>query len=187
MRSSRLGVIAGLLAIAACSPEPTRLAYTDPVGGALRLVKNPSSSANVAVLDFVVGDAPLTGFSTGFNLPIDTARVSFGTFEPGRALDPGSAPAAAGGGMGAGSLRGMVVAAQSQKAAGTGAIADDTVLPPGAILFTIVLDATIPLQAGTVFDGTLPGYALPSGGLRNKAGAVVVDASRVKIGKLEVQ
>jgi hypothetical protein len=38
-----------------------------------------------------------------------------------------------------------------------------------------------------VFDGTATGFVLPSGGLRNKAGMSVVDASQVKIGKLELR
>jgi hypothetical protein len=38
-----------------------------------------------------------------------------------------------------------------------------------------------------VFDGTAAGYALPSGGLRNRAGTAVVSAGQVAIGKLEVR
>lgn len=183
-----------LCALAAAAPAcgdspPSALSYTDPpAGGALRLVKNPASTAKAIVLDLVVGDAALTGYSTGFDLPLDATRVTLGPFTPGHALDPGSAPVAAGAKLpGQGPLRGVLVVGLSQKAAGTGAVATDTALPPGAVLLTVGLDAVEPLQGGVVFDGTAPGFALRSGGLRNKAGMAVVDASQVKIGKLELR
>lgn len=177
----------------ACSDTPpsppSQLSYTDPpAGGALRLVKNAASTTKAIVLDFVVGDAALTGYSTGFDLPLDAAKVTLGPFTPGKALDPGTAPIAAGAKLPSqGPLRGALVVGVSQKAAGPGAVATDTALPPGTVLLTVELDAVEPLQGGVVFDGTAQDFALTSGGLRNKAGMAVVDASQVKIGKLELR
>jgi hypothetical protein len=181
-----------LCALATAAPAcgndgPPGLTYTDPpAGGALRLVKNASSTIKAMVLDLVVGDAALTGYSTGFDLPLDATKVKLGLFTPGAALDPGSAPPAAGATIPSqGPLHGALVVGLSQKATGTGAVATDTALPPGTVLLTVELDAVEPFGNGIVFDGTAKGFALPSGGLRNKAGMTVVDASQVKIGKLE--
>jgi hypothetical protein len=175
-------------AASACgSDAPPGLDYTDPPAGALRLVKNARSTPKAMVLDLVVGDAALTGYSTGFDLPLDTSRVTLGAFTPGAGLHPGSAPTAAGAVMpGQGPLRGTLVVGLSQKATGTGAVGADTALPAGTVLFTVELDAIEPFRGGIVFDGTAKSFVLPSGGLRNKAGATVVDAGQVKIGKLEL-
>ena len=167
---------------------PLALVYTDPPAGALRLVVNPGATGTAMVLDFVVGDAPLTGFSTGFDLPLDTGKITLGAFTPRSALDPGSAPRAAVAVIPTqGPLRGMLVVGQSQKATGTGAVPNDTVLAPNTVLFTVEFDLVVPAQAGVVFDGTPGGFRLPSGGLRNKAGLTIVDSPQVKIGKLEVR
>jgi len=174
----------------ACGDSPaSQLSYTDPpAGGALRLVKNPVSTTKAIVLDFVVGDAALTGYATGFDLPLDAAKVTLGPFTPGKVLNPGTAPVAASAKLPSqGPLRGTLVVGVSQKAAGGGAVATDTALPPGTVLLTVQLDAVEPLQGGVVFDGTAKGFALTSGGLRTKAGMAVVDASQVKIGKLELR
>jgi hypothetical protein len=169
-------------------PPVPGLAYTDPVGGALRLVKNARSTPTQIVLDFIVGDAPLTGYATGFDLPLDPAKVTLGLFTPGRALAPGAAPIAADAVIPTtGALAGMLVIGQSQKAAGTGAIATDTALAPHSVLFTIELDAVQPFQRGVVFDGTAKGFTLPSGGLRTRAGLTAVQRVDVQIGKLSVQ
>lgn len=174
-------------AVSACGGDP-ELAYTDPTGGALRLVKNARSNAKAVVLDFVVGDAALTGYSTGFDLPLDTTKVTLGPTTPGTVLNPGSAPVAAGAMMPSeGPLRGMLVVGLSQKATGTGAVATDTLLPPGTVLYTVELDAVEPRQDGVVFDGTAQGFVLPSGGLRTRAGVSVVQAGQIKIGKLELR
>jgi len=167
---------------------PLALVYTDPPSGALRLVVNPGATGTAMVLDFVVGDAPLTGFSTGFDLPLDTSKVTLGAFTPRSALDAGSAPRAAVAVIPTqGPLRGMLVVGQSQKATGTGAVPTDTVLAPNTVLFTVELDLVQPPQGGVVFDGTASGFRPPSGGLRNKAGLTIVDSPQVKIGKLEVR
>lgn len=55
------------------------------------------------------------------------------------------------------------------------------------MLYTVELDAVEPRHDGLVFDGTAREFVRPSGGLRNKAGMTVVDASRVKISKLELR
>jgi len=183
---NRLIALGVLAAAAAC--HDAQLSYTDPTGGALRLVKNSRSTGTAVVLDFVVGDKALTGYSTGFDLPLDTGRVKLGPATPGKGLDPGSAPVAASAAMpGDGPLRGMLVVGLSQKATGAGAVATDTALAPGTVLYTIELDAVEPRDAGVVFDGTAKRFALPSGGLRNKAGATVVDVTGVAIGKLELR
>jgi hypothetical protein len=184
---NRLILLCALAAAVAACGDP-ELAYTDPTGGALRLIKNPMSNAKAVVLEFVVGDAALTGYSTGFDLPLDTSKVKLAASMPGTVLSPGSAPVAASAAMPSdGPLRGTLVVGLSQKATGTGAVATDTVLPPGTVLYTVELDAVAHPDGGVVFDGTANNFVLPSGGLRNRAGVVVVDASHVKIGKLELR
>lgn len=168
---------------------PFKLTYTDPTGGKLRLVKNAASTNTQAVLDLVVGAAAQTGYSAGFNLPIDVTKVTLNSMVPGTALSAGSATTAAKAVLPVkGPLNGVLVAAQSQKGAGTGAVTTDTVLAAGAVIFTIKLDLG-PLATtapGVVFDGTAAGFVLPSGGLRNKVGANVVLPTEVAIGKLAV-
>ena len=61
----------------------------------------------------------------------------------------------------------------------------DTTLAPGTVLFTLQLELAAGATTGLVFDGTVPGYVLASGGLRDRSGLTVVDPSRVSIGKLE--
>jgi hypothetical protein len=176
-----------VIAAAACGSDGP-LVYSDPPsGGALRLVKNPKATPKAMKLDLIVGDAALTGYSTGFDLPLDAKKVTLGTFTPGTALAPGSAPVAAAATIATeGPLAGVLVTGQSQKAAGAGAVPADTILAPNTVLYTIELDVVEPLVGGVVFDGTAKSFVLPSGGLRNKAGLTVVDPSQVKIGKLEV-
>jgi hypothetical protein len=175
------------IAVAACGGSDGPLVYSNPSGGALRLVKNPKATPKAMLLDLVVGDAPLTGYSAGFNLPLDATKVTLGPFQPGAALSPGTAPMAAVAAIPTqGPLAATLITAQSQKASGAGAVATDTVLPSGTVLYTIELDVVEPLKGGVVFDGTAKSFALPSGGLRNKAGLTVVDPAGVRIGKLEV-
>jgi hypothetical protein len=175
--------------VVACgdSEPPPPLGYTDPgPGGALRLIRNPATTPSQAVLDLVVGDQPLTGYATGFDLALDATKVTLTAFTPGTALAPGSDPVAARGVIPTtGPLAGMLVTAQSQKAAGTGAVTTDTTLAPGTVLFTVTLELAPGATTGVVFDGTAPGFVLASGGLRDRTGLMVVDASGVAIGKLE--
>jgi hypothetical protein len=187
LSSAALGFVL-VHALAACGgDDQPPLEYKDPAGGALRLVKNKATKGTSVVLDLIVGDAPLTGYSTGFNLPLAPGLVTLAEFTPGTALDPGSAPAAALAVVPTtGPLAGMLVTAQSQKAAGTGAVATDTELAPKTVLFTLRLDLVPGAAPGIVFDGTAEGFSLPSGGLRDRAGLTVVEPSGVAIGKLEV-
>jgi hypothetical protein len=181
-----ISICAVALAASACGDSG--LVYSDPPsGGALRLVKNRAATAKSMKLDLVVGDAPITGYSTGFDLPLDAAKVKLGTFTPGTALAPGMAPVAASALIPAdGPLAGTLVTGQSQKAAGAGAVATDTVLAPKTVLYTIEILAVEPLVEGVVFDGTAKDFVLPSGGLRSKAGLTIVTPGQVAIGKLEL-
>jgi hypothetical protein len=183
------GTLIGSPVVFTSTHGPFTVTYTDPAaGGKLRLVKNAASTATVAVLDLVVGAAAQTGYSAGFNLPLDATKVTLEPLVPGTALSPGTSPVAAKAVLPtAGPLQGVLVAAQSQKGSGTGAVTGDTTLQPGAVLFTIKLDlAPATAAPGVVFDGTAAGFALPSGGLRSRVGAAVVNANEVAIGKLEV-
>jgi hypothetical protein len=178
------------LPVIACSGDNSGpLVYTDPPDrGALRLVRNPAATSRHMKLDLVVGDSALTGYSVGFDLPLDVTKVTLGPFSPGAALDPGADPVAAAATIATGGpLAGMLVVGQSQKASGTGAVAVDTTLRPGTLLFTIELDVTLPLVEGAVFDGTARDFVLPSGGLRDRLGLTVVTPGEVQIGKLEVR
>jgi hypothetical protein len=185
---SRLISMCTLVITAAACGSDGPLIYSDPpAGGALRLVKNPKATPKAMKLDLIVGSAALTGYSVGFNLPLDAKKVTLGTFTPGTALAPGTAPVAASATIpAAGPLAGTLVTGQSQKATGAGAVASDTVLAPNTVLYTIELDVVEPLVEGVVFDGTAKTFVLPSGGLRNKMGMTIVDPSQVKIGKLEL-
>jgi hypothetical protein len=179
-----------LVALAACGDDLQRgLIYTDPApGGKLRLVRNDHSSGNHLVLDFIVGTDALTGYSTGFDLPVAPKSVVMAGFTPGTVLDPGSAPVAAKAVIpDKGPLANNIVAALSQKATGTGAHADDANLAPNTVLFEIELEQGTAPQSVIVFDGTAADFILPSGGLRSKVGATVVDVPDVKIGKLELK
>lgn len=166
------------------------ITYANPhAGGKLRLVTSatqPASNTEV-ILDLVVGDEPLTGYSVGFNLPLDHTRVRLAGFVPGTALDPGVSPAAALARQPVdGPLADMLVTGLSQKASGDGAVATDAALAPKAVLYTIHLQLVGGGSDGVIFDGTAPDFHLPSGGLRDRAGTTVVDAIDVAIGKLEV-
>jgi len=182
-----LAVIA-CLAAACGDNDKAVLHYQDPPpGGSLRLVKNAATTDVSVVLDFVVGDQPLVGYATGFDLPLDDRYVKLAEFTPGTALDPGTAPAATAAAIPTdGPLAHTLVVALSQKATGGGAVATDATLAPGALLLRIRLDRIDPKTAGVVFDGLAPSFRLPSGGLRDRAGLTVVAESAVAIGRLEI-
>ena len=176
---------AASLALAACGDDSHPKFYENPDHGALRLVLNPASTTTQIVLDLIVGDKALTGYSVGFDLPLDTQKVTLADFTPGSALPAGSAPVAATAKIvNVGPLKGNLVTGQSQKASGTGAVATDATLQPGAVLYTIKLDLVEKERGGIVFDGTAPGFALTSGGLRDRQGNTVVEAKDIGIGKL---
>lgn len=180
--------ILALFLVAACGDNLVPpLTYSDPSGGKLRLVRDARTSTKYVILDLVVGDEALTGYSVGFDLPLDDTRVTFAAMTPGNALDPGSDPVAAKGLVPtAGPLAHALVTGLSQKASGAGAVATDTVVKPGAVLYRIQLDLVQGAPDGVVFDGTASGFVLPSGGMRDRLGNSVVDAKDVAIGKLEV-
>ena len=176
-----------LLSLVACGDnDKGPISYTDPGAGKLRLIQGPSPGADRVLLELVVGDQPLTGYSVGFDLPIDDTKVTFGKFTPGSALNPGTTPIAALGKLvQSGPLAHQLVTAQSQKASGDGATPADTTLAAGTVVYSIEL-AMIAHAKGVVFDGTASGFMLPSGGMRDRAGTAVVLASEVAIGKLEI-
>jgi hypothetical protein len=179
-----------LLACGACGDNITPpIVYTNPAAGTgkLRLVRDARASTKYVVLDLVVGDAPLTGYSVGFDLPLDDTRATLGTFTPGNVLLPGTEPIAAKAALPvSGPFAHELVTALSQKAAGGGAVATDTEVKPGTVLYSIELDLVADATKGVVFDGTAAGFVLPSGGMRDRLGNTVVDAKDVAIGKLEV-
>ncbi len=163
--------------------------YSNPKGGALRLVKSktkPKVEAEL-VLDLVVGDQPLTGYSAGFNLPVGQGLVRLTKFTPGTVLDPGSSPPAARAQLPTkGPLANHLVTGISQKAGGPGAVATDTLLAPGTVLYTIHLEMVSSAPDGVIVDGTAADFRLPSGGMRDHGGTTVVEATDVAIGRLEI-
>ena len=162
--------------------------YTNPTGGKLRLIKSPTTPATdtTIVLELVVGSRPLTGYSVGFDLPLDDTRVKLNSFTPGTALSAGTDPVAALAIVRpTGPLAHQLVTAQSQKASGAGAVTTDTTLAAGTSLYSIELG--IIGEDGVVFDGSAPGFVLTSGGLRNRVGTSVVDTQDVAIGRLEIK
>jgi hypothetical protein len=184
-------ILLALVACAACGDNAAApITYTDPGAGALRLIHDTQTSKSpltAVVLDLVVGDQPLTGYSVGFDLPLDDSRVTLGDFVPGTTLSAGTAPVAAIAQLpSSGPLAHQLVTAQSQKASGTGAVATDTTLAPGSVLFSVELDLVHGAPAGVIFDGTIAGFALASGGMRDRTGTTVVDPKDVAIGRLEV-
>ena len=189
MKAVIASILFALLA-SACGDNlsaPGPLAYTDPGAGKLRLVKDPASTGWEMVLDLVVGDAPQTGYSVGFDLPLTPGDVQLGAFTPGTALSAGTAPVAALASIpDHGPLANQLVTGQSQKASGAGAVATDTTLAPGTILYSIHLAPIVGARAGIVFDGGASGFVLTSAGLRDRKGNTVVDAKDVAIGKLEL-
>jgi hypothetical protein len=163
------------------------LAYLPPSSGKIQLVRDPSSTATTIVLDLTT-TVPLTGFSVGFNLPLDATRVRLSSpaFLAGSALPAGASPPAAGIALPtSGPLTGVLVAAQSQKGSGNGAAPADSAVPVGAVLFTVRLDAAPDAGSGVVFDGAALGQAF-SAGFRDRSGNDVVQASEFGIGRLEL-
>jgi hypothetical protein len=183
-------LLLSVLVAAACGDnENPGLHYSNPDGGKLRLVKNKTVPAleNQVVLDLVVGDQPLTGYSVGFNLPVGHDLVRLVEFVPGTALDPGTSPPAAHARLPVeGPLADTLVTGLSQKASGGGAVATDTTLAPKSVLYTLRIQMAATAPNGVVFDGTASDFHLPSGGMRDRSGTTVVEATDVAIGKLEI-
>lgn len=180
-------LLLAVILLAGCGDNIHAVDYTAPSGGKLRLVHGTEAVGDDIALDLIVGDAPLTGYSVGFDLPLDATQVTLVGFTPGTALPAGSAPAAAMAQLPtSGPLAGMLVAGQSQKASGAGAVDTDATLQPGDLLFTIRLHRRAGADGGVVFDGTADDFVLPSGGMRDRAGTTVVGPDEVAIGKLEL-
>ena len=177
------------LLVAACGDnQDGRIVYTNPPSdtGKLRLVQVGATKDDVT-LALVVGKEALTGYSAGFNLPLSHGLVRLAEFTPGKALDPGTAPVAAKAAQPLnGPLADNLVTAISQKGSGTGSKETDTTLPPNTILYTVRLSVASTEADGVVFDGTAADFHLPSGGMRDRSGTTVVEATDVAIGKLEV-
>ncbi|MCP3140952.1 hypothetical protein [Pyxidicoccus xibeiensis] len=167
----------------------TRLVYTAPAASRrIALVRNPASTDTSVVLDLVAQEA-LTGYSVGMNLPLDASLVQAGAnvMVPGTALPAGTAPTAAFGRLpSSGPLAGVLSSGQSQKAAGPGAVADDSAIPAGAVLYTVQLELRPGATSGVVFDGAALGPKFKAL-LRDKLGTDVVDGSGFAIGRLAVE
>jgi hypothetical protein len=166
------------------SVAPARLVYADPSSGKIRLVRNPASTNTLLVLDLVAAQ-DITGYGVGFNLPVNPLAVRLNALVPGSALSPGSNPAAVKAALpGSGPMRGILVSGQSQKASGTGAVATDTLVPAGSVLYTLRLDLTS-AAPGVVFDGAALSPAF-NAAMRDKLGNDVVRRGEFGIGRLEV-
>ncbi|MFL5308972.1 MAG: hypothetical protein ACJ79H_00825 [Myxococcales bacterium] len=162
------------------------LVYTAPSTATAAVALLPdvaASNAGNLVLN-LVALAPFTGYSAGFNIPADSARVSVARISKGNSLDPGSAPAAIAAALrGSGPLANVLTSGLSQKAAGAGSVAGDTAVVPGQVLYTLVLRPTAPVP-GVVFDGGLPGARAA---VRDSEGNEVLSQADFAIGRLEVQ
>jgi hypothetical protein len=164
------------------------LAYTDPVGGRIRLMRNPASTSTRLVLD-VVAVEDLTGYGAGFNLPLDATKVRLaaqGAITPGAILSAGSSvPALAAALPDSGPLAGVLTSGISQKAAGSGAVAADTAIAAGSVLYQVSLELRPGAEPGVVFDGASLGSRF-KGLLRNKLGDDVVGSNGFGVGRLEI-
>jgi hypothetical protein len=166
------------------------LQYDDPIAGAgkLRLVRNPSSTANRLVLDLQVGANALTGFGVALTLPLDPAKVTFtsgtGLILNATVLDAGNSPATAAATFPtSGPLQGMLVVGVARKKLST---ADgDVAFTAGATVFSIAIDMNGTPPEGVIFTGTNLGTRSRAA-ILNKAGAEVVSKADFAIGNLSV-
>ncbi|NMO14351.1 hypothetical protein HPC49_02580 [Pyxidicoccus fallax] len=167
----------------------TRLVYVEPEpGGRIALVSNPASTQTTVVLDVVTLE-DLTGYAVGMNLPLDASRVQAGgsLMIPGAVLSPGVNPVAAYGQLPAsGPLASVLTTGLSQKAAGEGAVATDTAIPAGSVLYSVQLALRPGADSGVVFDGTALGPKFQAL-LRDRLGNDVVGRAGFAVGRLEVQ
>lgn len=164
------------------------LAYTDPAAGRIRVLRNPASTNTRLVLD-VVAVEELVGYGVGFNLPLDATKVRLpaqGAITAGAILSAGSSvPALAAALPDSGPMAGVLTSGISQKAAGSGAVATDTTITAGSVLYQLALELRPGAEPGVVFDGASLGNAF-KGLLRNKLGDDVVGSSGFGIGRLEI-
>jgi hypothetical protein len=167
------------------------LTYVDPAFGSkkLALVRNPASTDSIVVLD-LVALVDLTGYSVGFNLPLDGSKVqaSPALMTPGTALNPGTGVLAAAAALpSAGPLQGVLTSAQSQKAAGAGAVASDTLVPAGSVLYTLRLNTHPAAGGGVVFDGSsIASNPKFRAAFRDRQGNDVAGAADLAVGQLAV-
>jgi hypothetical protein len=161
------------------------LMYFDPpLGGKIRLVRNTRSNRQKVWLDLVAA-TELVGFTVGLNVPLQGGLVALENFLHGQVLPAGSNPIAARALIPpTGPLKGILVTAQSQKAAGAGALNSDSSLGAGAVFYTLVLGPIPGASAGVVFDGagSPPGVRA---GLLDLAGNEQVGAQDFALGRLE--
>jgi hypothetical protein len=123
------------------------------------------------------------------NLPLDASLVQAPAtlLTPGTALPAGTAPTAAYGKLPvSGPLAGVLSTGQSQKAAGPGAVVDDSPIPAGSVLYTVRLELKAGATTGPVFDGAALGPKFRAL-LRDRLGTDVVSGNEFAIGRLEVQ
>ncbi len=181
----------------------TKLVYTDPSVGKIRLVRDAVNSTNTTLYLDMVTTEDLTGYGVGFNLPADSTRIQmpatwpiyFGT-DSGYAINPGEHPAAAKAVVATtGPMANMLVAAVSQKSGGAGAVTTDTFIPAGSYLATLAIQlrtnngsstGSVTALPGVVFDGT----TLPAGfngAMRDRFGTDVVGRNDFGIGRLVVE
>ncbi|XXF79957.1 hypothetical protein P2318_09465 [Myxococcaceae bacterium GXIMD 01537] len=167
----------------------TKFVYAPPPpGGKIALVHNPGSTDTVVRLD-LVAQVDLTGYSVGMNLPVDTHLVwpDGHQLSPGGALPAGQAPVAAFSKLPwDGPLKDVLLTGQSQKAAGEGAVPDDSFIPAGSVFYTVQLSMAPSATTGVVFDGAARGSRFLAL-LRDKLGNDVVSSDEFAIGRLEVQ
>jgi hypothetical protein len=167
---------------------PTGFSYGDPPSGQgpvrLELV-GPGSVAGSLRLR-LVATQPLSGYTIGFDLPLHDPTTTLVDFTPGAALPAGASPVAARCVIAtSGPLAGQLVTAQSQKRAGTGAVAGDTAIPAGAVFYTVTLAPGPTATPGVIFDGAAIDAGLQAG-LLSFTGSEVVGTSGFAIGRLEL-
>jgi len=186
-RGAAIGAIAVALALGAGCSSSSGLVYSDPQGGKIRLVRDDSSTVSTIVLK-LVAEQRLSGYSVGFNLPLDATKVQANSnlITLGDALNPGGAPQPFRAVIpSTGPLASALTTALSQKASGAGAVSSDAAISAGQTFFTIRLDAVPGAKSGVVFNGSSLGGKF-SAALINKAGDDVVHQSEFAIGKLEL-
>jgi hypothetical protein len=171
----------------ALDPLAPALAYVDPTGGKIALVRNEASTGHTIVLDLIVRE-PIGASSVALDLPLDLAKVQANTelMTPGPSLPDGAGLVSADAELAeTGPSSGLLISAQSPQSGGLGSRA---VLLAGTLLYTLRLDLKPGATAGTVFDGaTLADHPMFRALLRDSSGKDVATPADFAIGKLEVR
>jgi hypothetical protein len=103
---------------------------------------------------------------------------------PGTGLSPGTGVAAAAAALpSSGPLARVLVAGLSQKAAGAGAVATDTLIPAGTVLYSVRLGLNAAAGGGSALVLSDPRYRAA---LRDKQGNDVASQAAFAVGSLEV-